>query len=310
MISKTFQFFLITVFLIMPCDLLADKDNKWLSNDLKEEYTRYGNRDLSFLNDSLKLEPRPNLVSTVWWLASKGSPVDNRAYLFALAIDLYNSIPADLLPEPEELADGEDVYEPNLWAIKSQLYFNQISTIDGNEPVSDVQTLEMKKNGLERFKKRLFKRFKENSPEANARLTADLEYTYLRQHIREQVVLGNILIDDQKAPASMNLSELNIYNPKYYAELKEYMTEVQPLIDKFIPPWETEKPLTAATKASNTDNRKPQTAVIEPTTPAQKFKPATPKLNVAPKSIDDRIWYGIGIFVLLIIGGLLIYRRR
>jgi len=255
---------------------------------------------------------RSNFISRVWNPANSGSPVDNRAYLFALSINLYNSIPPDLQPEPQELGPDEDVYEPNLWPIKKQLYFNNISSIDGNKPILEELSPEEKKSLFEkRFKKRLFKRFKENSPEANARLAAYFEFEYLRQHIREQVVLGNILIDAQEAPASISPDELDIFNPKYYADLQDYMEKVQPLIDTLIPPWEVEKQIVAATKEDKKPAQTKSQTQIAQSKPVQAIKPATPKPESVSENTDNHFWYLLlGIIILLAVAGLLMRKRK
>lgn len=263
-----------------------------------------------FLGLNESTDKRLNLFTSSWVRANKGSPVDNRAYLFALAINLYNSIPPDLQPELRELEPGEDVYEPNLRPIKMQLYDDMVR-IDGGKPFADEVTLEMKKKGLERFKKRLFKRFKEGSPEANARLKADLEYAYLQQHIREQVALGNILIDTQDAPASISSDELDIYNPKYYAELQDYMKKVQPLIDALTPPWEAEEQIEAITKQqAPAVVTKPQIPTVK-SVPVQPTKPVIPKTEPAPDITDNRPWYlALGVLILLVAVGVLVRKRR
>jgi len=253
-----------------------------------------------FLGLNESTDKRLNLFTSSWVRANKGSPVDNRAYLFSLAINLYNSIPPDLQPEPQELGPDEDVYEPNLWPIKQQLYFNKISTIDGNKPPTNKLTIERQNKLLSRYKRI-------NSP-TDMELKVYFEYKYLRQHIREQVALGNILIDAQDAPASISPDELDIYNPKYYAELKDYMEKVQPLIDTLTPPWEAEEQIETITKQQTPAVvTKPQI----PTVKSVSVQPTTPKVEPAPENTDNRLWYiALGILILLVVGAALIRSRR
>lgn len=257
----------------------------------------------SEIEDEQLLDVETDIKTRLWFfteargLANSGSPIDNRAYLFALAIDIYNSIPPDLQPDPQKLAPDEDVYEPNLWPIKKQLYFNKISTIDGNRSRRE-RTLEEKKRLLERFKRM-------NNP-TDAELAAYFEKKYLRQHIREQVALGKIHLDAQDAPASISPSELDIYQPKYYAELREYMETVQSLIDTLTPPWEAEK----QASVSKTKDKQTTTIIDQQLKPA--IQPAERSTDVQPSEEIDLSRY-ILILALLAIGVVvLVYllRRR
>lgn len=115
-----------TLFLSVSTAVCAQE---WPSKTFAEEYPA----SLEELLKQMPISPMGsyNMFSWVWNHATRSSPVDNRPYLFALAIDLYNSIPPDLMPEPRELAPGEDIYEPDNLPIKQQLdigalkWFNQ-----------------------------------------------------------------------------------------------------------------------------------------------------------------------------------------
>ncbi len=171
-----------------------------------------------FMNLHTSIEYRLDLLTGVWVRANRSHSIDNRAYLFALAIDLYNSLPPDLVPPeppreswPEE-GDGPDLspYKEQ-WA-KEMYRFN----INLKKPVKErnSQWAWMKQN----LKPKQF--------------AVAIEVEYIKHFIRKQIEQGNIVFDDRDAPASMDAEQIDILNPTHYQAIKTYVDKNKILMEQ------------------------------------------------------------------------------
>src|SRR5688572_18241869 len=73
------------------------------SEELRRVYTGNSSEDLQQL--IISDEAREHMLQQALFYAGRGTPVDNRAYLFALAVDLYHSLPPG--PDPSGYEPGE-----------------------------------------------------------------------------------------------------------------------------------------------------------------------------------------------------------
>src|SRR5688572_25521493 len=73
------------------------------SEELRQVYRENPSEDLHQLIASE--EAREHMLQQALFYAGRGRPVDNRAYLFALAVDLYHSLPPG--PDPSGYEPGE-----------------------------------------------------------------------------------------------------------------------------------------------------------------------------------------------------------
>lgn len=235
-----------------------------LSAEINYFILRYGadDRMLGFANWQSDPVHRRRLLQQTWGMATRQS-VDNRSYLFALAIDLYNMMPPDVRPElapcqPTETNDC-DVYEPALEPLKMQAWADMTNGYLVDE--------EKAKRNWEFA----------NTPEVKE--IAFLSF-YAKQHLR---------LDAPDAAASLDPRRLNLHNPTHYAELARWMAETVTARAQGVPPWEAMKrfpeygrgvtsPATTATPAAQ-PGVEPAPAQLEPS-PAEPTDPIPPA--VAP----------------------------
>lgn len=240
------------------------------------------------------VQQRVGLFQQAWGMATRSSPVDNRSYLFALAIDLYNTIPPDLMPEPREV-DPNDLDDPNYHPpseapIKAQL----VSSMRSINPQFKRPFEE--ESSYWTYAKKL----------PSGQQSAMMEMVYLTRYIRDQIEQGNIAFDAHDALASLPPEKLDITNPTYYQPLREYMERMQPAILAGVPPWEAEKYL-----AMEQSGEKPkQETPIAQQKPIVKPEPANePVEPYAHEEAQYRQW--ILILALIAIGiAVIIYILR
>lgn len=271
------------------------------SKTLVDEIQIFLNQDQEnpILGLDTNINKRLYLLKWAWGLGNKGNPVDNRAYLVTLAIDLYNTIPPGLMPEQRTLEPGEDIYEPNLRPIKIQI-LSRMAVLNINRTLS----FEERKATWEYSKKRF----------SDERLLPIIEVEYIRQFLRDEIKKGNIIFDEYSAPASLNPEKLDILNPTHYVALKQHMEKMQPAMDAGVPPWEAERYLAANPIATTTTQTTPSAAVVkkqpEPPKPTSQPKAQASDQPIAEAPMYQRFEI---LIALLVIGlGFVVYllRRR
>lgn len=227
-------------------------------------------------------EKRASLLSATWSRANRSLPIDNRAYLYALAVDLYNSLPADVRPQPRELGPDEDAYPPAMEPFKKQFY-------------SEMKYLVNAKQETINERDATWSRWKNNFDDG--KMLAASEKAYIKQYFRDQITQNNIALDASDAPASLEPKKLDITNPTHYPALREYMERMQPAIAAGVPPWEAEKYLAMEQSEEKTKEQTP-VASQQPTPITQPAKP--PADADASEAAEYKRW--ILILALLAIG--------
>jgi hypothetical protein len=265
--------------LISPLPLMAIE---WPSHALDEHPQSV---EMVQKNVAEHAESRAALLEWVWHAATRTSSVDNRAYLFALSMDLYNSIPPDLNPK-SIVRPGEDVYEANLKPVKEQWFYNMAMLHTGNE-----ESLADKMTKWSWMKQNLDSQW----------FLEAVEMEYIRHFIRDQIVQGNIVFDSKDAQASVDPARLDILNPVHYEVLETFIDENRESIEQGIPPWEaTVQPAQVKAVAGKID-AKPLTAQAE-------------KQGVTSFVQNLRLWTYVLVTVLLVFGaggvGYIVLRKR
>ena len=262
---------------------------------------------LQGLNESL--DKRLSIFIEAWLHASQGEPVDNRAYLFALAIDLYNSIPADATPEMRELGPDEDAYEPNLLPIKQQYYNNHIAQIDGRG--YKPESVELQKKLWDLMKEDVFRRFEEGSPNAEVHLKSHLETFYLNRYLREQIREGNIDLDDPRSSTHSRARNVDLFSPTYYPMLAKYRARIDPLIMNLVPTWQGEQILTANDAIpSRNEGSKAELNAAHADKSNQLTASASSEIEESPLASDGD-WLLLSVaFLLLTLGSAVFFFRK
>lgn len=259
------------------------------------------------LNDSV--EKKRTLISHLWPYAAQGSPVDNRAYIFALLIDLYNSIPPDATIDIQPLEPGEDVYEPNLLPIKEQIYQSSMAQIDGKtrEPREAV----VSRTGWQSLREDVLRRYEEGSSEADQHLKGMLETIYFIGYIEDQVRAGNIVLDDPRSSADWNSAEVDLSKPTYYPMLADYRDRVNPLITNLVDPWQAEG-FWAEEGSGKAVETEPQTKSLPGRLDGSQPSSSNVSEKDLPSVIEDEDWIFplIGFLTVIVFSALFVFRKR
>jgi len=150
---------------------------------------------------------------------------ENPAYLYALGIDLYNTVPPEAHEELDEESDWGD-HPPGTFK-------QQIKTL----ALSNVRqrgTLEESLSYLDNYRKGI------QQNRVNKKYLTYLELNYIEYFVLNQVYSGGIVIDDYNAKASFPVENIDLINPTHYQKIKSFQESMQPAIDAGIPPWEAE----------------------------------------------------------------------
>lgn len=168
---------------------------------------------------------RQEILQVVWSHANRSTPVDNRAYLFALAIDLYNSLSPGKDPTGYEMGEfgGKGDWRRQLQDKISGDHLRRqiLSRMNPKpeEPLTDEEYWQ--------FAVRMY----EGQPES---IAAFIEREYIAHYLRE-----NIALDDFYEPAALEPWDLQLSSPTHYAELTEYMGRMRAAMESGTPPWQT-----------------------------------------------------------------------
>lgn len=188
------------------------------SEELRQVFSESSSEDLEQL--IVSAEARENMLQQALFYAGRGEPIDNRAYLFALAIDLYHSLPPGLDPsgyEPGELGGkGEWMRRFRNWPGWGD--FRSIEMPLETDRDGDWETLIREHEGEGQFDN----------------LVAAIEIKYIRHYFQEHVQL-----DDFIQHASLDVEDLSYSNPTHYAALRAYLDAMQHRIRSGVPPWES-----------------------------------------------------------------------
>lgn len=248
------------------------------SEELRRVYRENPAEDLQQL--IMSEESREHMLQQALFYAGRVAPVDNRAYLFALAADLYHSLPPGPDPggyEPGELGGKGDLmrqFQKRLGADRQ-----------GIEPDRDEEweTLLLTHKG---------------QPD---RLAAPVEIKYIQHYFREHIEL-----DDFTEHASVAAEELSFSNPTHYAALRSYMDSMQHRIRSGIPPWED-----LSIVPDEPDGRRDTTPTATVSSPAAKpAEPAAPAAAPVPEQASRLSpLVKLAIAALLIAGAALVISR-
>ena len=156
------------------------------------------------------------LLNYVLYLAQGYWKVDNKAYLYALAIDLYNSLPPDQAPGGK---NGLKFNEENDISYKKQFYDDLSKSLEKARTKSQVTE----------------KRWKHISKEHvyDEETMAMIETTYIEYYLANTVVL-----DRPDDSASLNPERINVSNPTYYSGLVDFLQKNKKNIQMKVIPWE------------------------------------------------------------------------
>jgi hypothetical protein len=177
------------------------------SEELRQVYR--GNSSASLRQLIVSEEAREHMLQQSLFYAGRAAPVDNRAYLFALAVDLYHSLPPG--PDPTGFEPGE-LGGKGEWM---RWFQNWLGTNQGDiDPDRDWETL---------------LRTHEDQPD---KLVALIEKEYIRHYFQEHIQL-----DDFIEHARLDAADLSFSNPIHYTALRGYVQAMQPRIGSGTPPW-------------------------------------------------------------------------
>jgi len=267
-----------------------------LSNSLSQMY-----QDRVTDLERLASDPRARerLLINSYGHAIHDSGADNRAYLFALAFDLYNSLPPG--PPVHVLNEHAEAGNPLTDASrKAELYSELQSAF---EPVDAGKRKSWDWVLNHRDRDRL------------------LELYYLRTYLHQSPVM----LDKWDEQASIPPQQLDLQTPTHYAELKAWMEKTEVLREQGVPPWEAIKrfpaPVEAAIPETAATGRVPTTspAPAEPdqTSPAP-VEPSQPEATggtQAPAEPSEdaatsRPWWIAGVAVIFVLAAAWYLRRR
>jgi hypothetical protein len=210
-------------------DVLAQKQDRLRqipSADFRQSIeidSKYSGVDL-FSNIADDPSKRESLLNSAWGIATSNSPVENRVYLFALAIDLYNSLPPGKDPagyNPGEITGKGD----KMNEIQGSLFYR------GGSPQEAWL----------------------RAVERNSELGKEL--AYIKYYLRERARL-----DHFSEPASLDPARLDLLNPTHYAGLKAFMDENRAALERDIPPWGAESFTAQAAMKSHNESSGKQNA--------------------------------------------------
>jgi hypothetical protein len=174
-----------------------------LSGEINYFIQRFGSDEkmLGFANWETDSTHRERLMQQAWGMANRSSPVDNRPYLYALALDLYNTLPPGATYIEGNL-DGGKTY----WSL---MYIERFVRSSEEDYKGDWRAIEL----------------------GHSRRT--VEQLYIRQYLREHAE-----VDLYDAPPSLDPRHLNLQTPTHYAALTRWMAETVTARAEGVPPWE------------------------------------------------------------------------
>ena len=258
------SFMVVLIFAVVTAQSdLALASDAWPSATLNSEFA---GRPSHYSRETTSPQ-RENLFAWAWNRANRSTPVDNRAYLYALSFDLYNSLTTDTSHCPMR-AEGwrrecgkYAVYKKIDRELHPKDYGGLVAwTISG--PVSEI--------------------------------TPGIEKSYLLQYLEDGVDGGRIHLDPYRSPPSLDPRSLDLKNPRLYAELRRFMAEHVTAMLAGVAPWEAAawnaehrhewatSPSTAATDAAAT----PATAAVPAATAPANTPPAPAPAPTAPTDED------------------------
>lgn len=252
------------------------------SAELRHAYRENSAEDLQQLAGSE--EAREQMLQQALFYAGRGAPVDNRAYLFALAVDLYHSLPPG--PDPSG-------YEPGELGGKGDL-MRQFQ----NRLGADEQGIGQDRDG----EWETLLRAHEGRPD---KLVAQVEIKYIRHYFREHIEL-----DDFTEHARLDAAELSFSNPTHYTALRAYVRAMQHRIRGGVPPWEALTDSTGSEKPDG-DRETPPTAAGSPA-PAAKTADSTAPLPTPVPEKTSRMssLMKLTIAALLLVVAVVVMIRR
>jgi hypothetical protein len=244
------------------------------SEELRQVYRENSSEDLQQLITSE--EAREHMLQQALFYAGRGTQVDNRPYLFALAVDLYHSLPPG--PDPSGYEPGE-LGGKGEW---KRWFQNWLATDQqGIEPDRDTEW-------------ETLLRAHAGQPD---KLAASIEIKYIRHYFQEHIQL-----DDFIEHARLDTENVSFSNPTHYTALRAYVASMQPGIRSGIPPWEnpTESPEPAGeTVSAATGSPVPTISTAEP--PASFATPApekTSRLSSITKLATGALIVAIVVFMI------------
>ncbi len=232
---------------------------------------------------------RENMAIWAWEIATRTSPVDNRPYLMALAVDLHNSLPA--APQGRWYAPGEDM-PPKVatkesigaWLFRKQGVFESEwrGAVVANNPVNK-------------------------------------EKTYLYHYLREKVEF-----DAPEAGPSIAANEIDLANPTHYQPMQQWMAKQATAMTEGIPPWEAEAwtrrnvenlpdPTPASTTQPTATTVPAESSVTAPTTeaaPAHQDEPPPEPTKKSPEHSESRASWWPWAVVAVVIGAVVLFALK
>lgn len=249
------------------------------SAELRRVYTENSSGDLRQLTGSE--EAREHMLQQALFYAGRGKPVDNRAYLFALAVDLYHSLPPG--PDPSG-------YEPGELGGKGEWmrWFQNWLGADQRDIEQDRDT-----------EWETLLRAHAGQPD---HLVASIEIKYIRHYFQEHIQL-----DDFIEHARLDAEDLSFSNPTHYSALRAYVDSMQHRIRSGVPPWEDPTESPGSDEAEGGSEAAPG-ATGSPVPTAKTAEPAAPfatpppeKTYVMPSLVKLAIGVLIGAIVVFAI---------
>jgi hypothetical protein len=243
------------------------------SEELRQVYRENSSEDLRQLIAGE--EAREHMLQQALFYAGRRTPVDNRAYLFALAVDLYHSLPPG--PDPSGYEPGE-LGGKGAWM---RWFQNWLGTEQRDvDADGDWET---------------FLRTHAGQPD---NLVAAIETKYIRHYFQEHIQL-----DDFIEHARLETEDLSFSSPTHYAALRAYVDTMQHRIRSGIPPWEyrTETP------ASDEPEDTREAVAVATGSPVATTKAAEP---AAPADNSSFMKWAPGVLLMVAIAAFVIRRGR
>lgn len=264
----------------MPEDSLRELQ----SEELRQVYRENSSENLQQLIAGE--EAREHMLQQALFYAGRGAPVDNRPYLFALAVDLYHSLPPG--PDPSGYEPGE-LGGKGEWLrwFKNWLGADQRDTDPDRD--SDWETL---------------LRTHEGRPD---KLVASIEIQYIRHYFQEHIQL-----DDFIEHARLDAQDISFSNPTHYAALRAYVDTMRHRIRSGIPPWEdpTESP---ESDEPDDDREAVPAATGSPVPTTKTADPAAPFATPVPEKtsgMSSLMKLATGALLIVVIVAFMIRRGR
>jgi hypothetical protein len=237
------------------------------SEELRQVYREKSPETLQQL--MVSEEAREHMLQQALFYAGRGKPVDNRAYLFALAVDLYHSLPPG--PDPGGYEPGE-LGGKGEW---KRWFQNWSGTDQGDsDPDREWETLLRAHAG---------------QPD---NLAAAVEIKYIRHYFQQHIQL-----DDFIEHARLDAGDLSFSNPTHYAALRAYVDSMRHRIHSGIPPW-AENP---ESEAPDDDGKTVPAATGSPARATTKAEPAA----ALAKPVSEKV-SGLSLLMKSALGTLLI----